>query len=116
VRTASVLGLLLLALAVVPAAHAVGTQRCGNVRVDRTLRPDPEGNFGAFAIRARNTGCRRARRLASTYVRNPRSDPSAPRRIGRWRCTSRTIDNQVERVRCRLNERRVSFRNVLPSG
>lgn len=115
-RTAIVLALLVLAVAVAPAAHAVETQRCGSVRVDRTLRPDPEGDFGAFAVRARNTGCRRARRLASTYVRNPGSDPSGPRRIRRWRCTARTIDDQVQRVRCRLGERRVSFRNVLPSG
>ncbi len=115
-RTAIVLALLVLAVVVAPAAHAVDTQRCGSMRVDRTLRPDPDADFGAFAIRARNTGCRRARRLASIYVRNPRSDATAPRRIGRWRCTARTIDDQVQRVRCRLGERRVSFRNVLPSG
>jgi hypothetical protein len=116
VRTVLLLAVLVVAVAVVPAAGAGDTRRCGNVRVDRMLRPDPQGQFGAFAIRARDTGCRRARRLASTYVRDPVSDPGARRRIGRWHCTARTIDDQVQRVRCRLGERRVSFRNLLPSG
>jgi hypothetical protein len=116
VRVVLLLAVLIVGVAVVPAAGAGDTRRCGNVRVDRMLRPDPRGQFGAFAIRARDTGCRRARRLASTYVRDAASDAGAPRRIGRWRCTARTIDNQMQRVRCRLGERVVSFRNVLPSG
>jgi hypothetical protein len=86
------------------------------VRVDRDLRPAAGGDFGAYPIRTRRTGCTRARRLASRYVREPAADPTAPRRIGHWRCTSRTVDVQVVRVRCSLGNRRVTFRDHLPSG
>ncbi len=74
-------------------------RRCGNMA---------RGKLGAFAIRTRRTACARARRLASRYVRG--------KGIGHWRCRARTVDNQVQRVRCKLGTRRVGFRNVLPSG
>lgn len=83
---------------------------CRAVRVDQMLQPAADGKFGAFAIRTRRTGCVRARRLASRYVREPAA------RIGRWRCRARTVENQIQRVRCTLGSKRVSFRDVLPSG
>jgi hypothetical protein len=95
-----------------PPAHAASTHRCGSVRIDRELHRSPDGEFGAFGIRARPTGCRRARRLAARYVH----DPSFPARLGPWHCTNRTIDSQVARVRCRLDGARVSFRDVIPNG
>ena len=106
----------LLFIAVAPAgAEAVRVHRCGNVRTDLILMPAEEGDFGAFRIRARGVGCRTARRVASTYVISP-GDPSKPTHIGSWRCTARTLDAQVMRVRCGMGEARITFRNQIPSG
>jgi hypothetical protein len=48
-----------------PSAQAAPAHRCGNVRVDRKLEPSVNGEFGAFRIRARQTSCASARRLAA---------------------------------------------------
>ena len=103
-------------LGVTARLRVLAERKCDDVRVDRDLNPDSKGDFGAFPIRTRRTSCSRARRLASRYVREPATDPTRPRRIGHWRCTSRTAAAQVVRVRCTLGKRRVSFRDHLPSG
>ena len=114
-RVGLIVAALLLTIAAPARADEDRVHRCGNVRADLILMPAKDGDFGAFRIRAWGVGCRTARRVASTYVISP-GDPSKRTHIGRWRCTARTLDAQVVRVRCVMGEARISFRNQFPSG
>jgi hypothetical protein len=105
-------GVVAIAAIALPPAEAASTRRCGDVRIDQELHRTADGDFGAFNIHARKTTCRRARRFAARYVHNP----SLPTRVGPWRCSKRTIDSQVVRVSCRLNDSRVFFRDIVPNG
>jgi hypothetical protein len=95
---------------------ALGAKRCGDVRVDRFLRPARHGEFGAFDIDAYHSDCRTARRLASRYVHHPPADPRRSQVAG-WSCTEVNAGvNQEGYVACRRRASTVAFRDATPNG
>jgi hypothetical protein len=74
---------------VAPARASARFAHCGDVRVDRFLQSDRNGDFGAFDVTRTGTTCKAARRVASRYVRDPRV-VLRPKRIDGWRCTIRS--------------------------
>jgi hypothetical protein len=107
----------LLAVVVSPALSRGGL-RCGNVRLNQTLGSDPHGSFGAFRIRASDTSCKNARRVATKYVHDRSAIVAgAATRIGSWSCSWRAAhEAQVVLVTCRRDEGRIGFEDVIPSG
>jgi len=88
----------------VPEPSAAARRCAGGVKVRR----GPRGRRGfrrAVAISRRRTTCRRARRVARTFLKAR----SRTARFGRWRCRAR--GRRVVRVRCaHRGGRRVAFR------
>lgn len=102
--------------AVAIALPDIEVAHCGDVRVNRFLRPDPRGAFGAFGIVARGVRCPAARGLAGRYVHTP-SAPEHKTRLDGWICTPHpTAKAQQVRVSCTLRGATVTFEDELPSG
>jgi hypothetical protein len=97
-------------------AHVVAARECGNVRVDRTLKPAPLGIFGAFGIKASGTGCAKARKVASAYIHDPGAIERKSARIRGYRCTFRANGVQQGRVTCTRHHASVGFLDLIPNG
>jgi hypothetical protein len=107
-----------IAVAIAPNVASAKSFHCGDVRVDRFLHFDRDGDFGAFAVTRTGTSCKVARRVASRYVHDPRAIERR-KRIEGWTCTHRTVDSQVVWVTCTRKPpsvARINFLNWLPSG
>jgi len=90
--------------------------RCGDVRVNGALHPDPHGAFGAFGIDANGVICSSARSLASQYVNTP-SAPQRTTRVNGWTCVPRrTVKAQHVHVSCTVGGAGVTFEEELPNG
>ncbi|MDQ3741064.1 MAG: hypothetical protein M3389_08995 [Actinomycetota bacterium] len=106
-RAALALAVFLLAL--VPAPGAVAAERsCGSIGFQ------PNTDFGAFGIRARDVGCRTARRVArASREHGPTGEPGTVRRYRarRFRCVGRERATNLPsiRFRCTRGEALVTF-------
>jgi hypothetical protein len=88
---------------------------CGDVRVNRFLRPAPAGMFGAFGIVTRGAGCPAARDIARRYVHHPTEQKTIY--LAGWKCTiQRAIAAQRVRVTCTRDGKPVSFADEVPNG
>lgn len=97
-------------------AQVTAARDCGNVRVDRTLKPAPLGIFGAFGIKASGTGCAKARRVASGYIHDPGAIEQKSVKIRGYRCTFRANGVQQGKVTCTRKHASVRFLDLIPNG
>jgi hypothetical protein len=106
----------LVAASSVPAAQVTAARECGNVRVDRTLKPDHLGIFGAFGIKASGTGCTKARHVASGYIHDPGAIEKKSVKIRGYRCTFRPNGVQQGKVTCTRKGASIRFLDLIPNG
>jgi hypothetical protein len=97
-------------------AQVTAARECGNVRVDRTLKPDHLGIFGAFGIKAGGTGCAKARRVASGYIHDPGAIERKSATIRGYRCTFRANGVQQGKVTCARKGASIRFLDLIPNG
>jgi hypothetical protein len=122
VSVARMLRLALLAAVVMlvaaSSAHAqvAAARTCGDVTVNRFLKDDPNGTFGAFGISAKGTGCAKARSVAHGFIHKPSAIERGSARIQGYRCTFRTTEVQQVQVTCKRHNARVRFRDEIPNG
>lgn len=115
-RLALLVAVALLVTASSAPAQATAARDCGNVRVDRTLKPAPLGIFGAFGIKASGTGCAKARRVASGYIHDPGAIELKNVKIRGYRCTFRANGVQQGKVTCTRKSASVRFLDLIPNG
>lgn len=97
-------------------AQVTAARECGNVRVDRTLKPAPLGIFGAFGIKASGTGCAKARHVASGYIHDPGAIEQKSVKIRGYRCTFRANGVQQGKVTCTRRRASIRFLDLIPNG
>ena len=115
-RLALLVAVALLVTASSAPAQVTAARDCGNVRVDRTLKPAPLGIFGAFGIKASGTGCAKARRVASGYIHDPGAIERNSVKIRGYRCTFRANGVQQGKVTCTRKSASVRFLDLIPNG
>jgi len=114
---ALVVAIAALVVAAAPASGAAAPRRCGNVRLDQELKPDPKGLFGAYRIRSTHATCGAARAVALKYAQDLHALDHRTVSEGSWRCTFKEahVAQQVYTA-CRRGSAKVTFAYKIPNG
>jgi hypothetical protein len=117
VRPLALLVLIAALLVAATPAGAAAPRRCGNVRLDQELKPDPKGLFGAFRIRSTHATCGAARAVALRYTQDLHALDHRTVSEGSWRCTFKEahVAQQVFTT-CRRGSAKVTFAYKIPNG